>query len=76
MSIKKNPCHKCGYYNKENNTCQSKKCCTGTDGYITFWDRLFCEPYILKAEGEEPYRTRYEVGEEHPVAYEIEAEGE
>ena len=30
----------------------------------------------VKTEGENPYRTRYEVGEEHPVAYEIKAEGE
>lgn len=33
-------------------------------------------PTVIEAEGETPYRTRYEVGEEHPVAYEIEAEGE
>ena len=33
-------------------------------------------PVVIEAEGETPYRTRYEVGEEHPVAYEIEAEGE
>ena len=33
----------CLYYNKENNTCQSKKCTMGDDGYVTFWDRLFCE---------------------------------
>ena len=31
---------------------------------------------VIEAEGETPYRTRYEVGEEHPVAYEIEAEDE
>ena len=53
MIIKRNPCIECAYYHKENNTCQSKKCATGTDGYITLWDRLFCEPYILKAEDED-----------------------
>ena len=40
----KNPCKECIYYHKENNTCQSKKCVTGGDGYVTFWDRLMCEP--------------------------------
>ena len=48
MIIKRNPCIECAYYHRENNTCQSKKCATGTDGRITFWDRLFCESYILK----------------------------
>lgn len=31
---------------------------------------------VIEAEGEKPYVTWHEVGEEHPVAYEIEAEGE
>lgn len=31
---------------------------------------------VIEAEGEKPYTTWHEVGEEHPVAYEIEAEGE
>ena len=48
MIIKRNPCVECAYYHRENNTCQSKKCATGTDGRITFWDRIFCEPYIPK----------------------------
>ena len=41
----RNPCKECDYYHKENNTCQSKKCCTGGSGYITWIDRLFCKPY-------------------------------
>ena len=39
-----NPCKKCSYYHKENNTCQSKKCATGNSGYVTFADMLFCKP--------------------------------
>lgn len=42
-------------------------------------DCVECVKYadvVIEAEGEKPYRTRYEVGEEHPVAYEIEAEDE
>ena len=35
----------CLYYNKENNTCQSKKCATGGDGTVTLSDRIFCEPW-------------------------------
>ena len=46
----RNPCKECDYYHPENNTCQSKKCGTGGDGYVTFMDRLFCKPY--KADGE------------------------
>lgn len=34
----------CLYYNKENNTCQSKKCATG-DGTVTLLDRICCEPW-------------------------------
>ena len=41
----KNPCKECEYYHPENNTCQSKKCATTGDGYVTFIDRLFCKPY-------------------------------
>ena len=40
----KNKCEECIYYHKENNTCQSKKCATGKEGYVTIFDRLFCEP--------------------------------
>lgn len=40
----KNKCEKCVYYHKENDTCQLKKCSTGGDGYVTIFDRLFCEP--------------------------------
>ena len=43
----RNPCKECIYY-QENNTCQSKKCATGGDGKITFWDRLFCNPCKLR----------------------------
>ena len=46
----RNPCKECDYYHKENNTCQSKKCCTGGDGYITWIDRLFCKPYKYNAD--------------------------
>ena len=42
--LRKNPCLKCVYYHKENNTCQSKKCATGGTGEVGLWDRLFCEP--------------------------------
>ena len=40
----RNPCKECIYYISENNTCQSKKCATAHEGYVTFFDRLFCEP--------------------------------
>lgn len=46
----RNPCKECDYYHSENNTCQSKKCCTGGSGYITWIDRLFCKPYKYKAD--------------------------
>lgn len=46
--FKRNPCKKCDYYHSENNTCQSKKCCTGGTGRVTFLDRLLCEPYNRK----------------------------
>ena len=41
----RNPCKECDFYHEENNTCQSKKCCTGGEGYVTWWDRLWCKPY-------------------------------
>ena len=41
-----NPCEKCSYYHKENNTCQSKKCATCNNCYVTFADMLFCKPNI------------------------------
>ena len=42
----RNPCRECDFYYKENNTCQSKKCSSrGSDGTVTWLDRLFCEPY-------------------------------
>ena len=47
----RNPCKECDYYHAENNTCQSKKCCTGGEGYVTWWDRLWCEPYKQKSKG-------------------------
>ena len=43
--VKKTSCIKCDYYHKENNTCQSKKCGTELEGYITFFDKIFCKPY-------------------------------
>lgn len=54
----RNPCKECDYYHAENNTCQSKKCCTGGDGYVTWWDRLWCKPYKYKAEQTEPQTKR------------------
>lgn len=47
----RNPCKECIYYHEENGTCRSKKCATGGDGYVTFWDRLFCDPYKDEKEG-------------------------
>lgn len=47
--IRRNPCEECKYYYKENNTCQSKKCCTGGFGYVGIVDKLFCKP--CKKEG-------------------------
>ena len=44
----RNPCKKCLYYQKENNTCQSKKCCTGREGYVGIFDMIFCLPYEIK----------------------------
>ena len=41
-----NPCLKCKYYHKENNTCQSKKCATGGDGKVTLLERLFCKSFF------------------------------
>lgn len=43
--LKRNPCLECDFYNKKNNTCQSKKCATGTEGYVGLSDRIFCEPF-------------------------------
>jgi len=44
MLYKINRCEECVYYHKENNTCQSKKCVTGKEGYITWVDKVFCNP--------------------------------
>ena len=41
----KNVCKECMCYIEKNNTCQSKKCCIGGQGYVTWFDRLFCKPY-------------------------------
>ena len=47
--LKRNPCVKCDYYNKNNNTCQSKKCATcGCHPYVNKFDKMFCEPYKQK----------------------------
>lgn len=37
-------CVQCDYYHCENNTCQSKKCCTGLEGYVDWFDKIFCKP--------------------------------
>ena len=43
--LTRNPCKECDFYCEANNICKSKKVCTGLFGYVTFWDRLWCEPY-------------------------------
>ena len=48
----RNPCKECVYYNAENNTCQSKKCGTGGEGYVTLLDKLFCKPLKLSGGGD------------------------
>ncbi len=50
--FKRNPCAECAFYIQENNTCQSKKVATYGRGYITFFDRMFCEPYKPDTEQE------------------------
>lgn len=47
----RDPCKECLYYCLENNTCQSKKCCTNKEGYVTLVDKMFCEPYKGKEKG-------------------------
>ena len=42
----RNACKDCEYYHKENKTCQLKKCSTGSYGYVSLSDRLFCSPCI------------------------------
>lgn len=44
----RDPCKECIYYHPENNTCQSKKCATAREGYVTRWDNLHCKPYKLE----------------------------
>jgi len=51
--FKRNPCAECDYYIKENNTCQSKKVSTYGSGYVSFIDRMFCEPYKGEKEKQE-----------------------
>lgn len=46
-----NPCKDCIFYQKENRTCQAKKCATGGSGEVTLVDRLYCYPY-KKDEGD------------------------
>ena len=44
--IKRDACKECDYCNKENNTCQSKKCATSPEfSFISWQDRNFCKPY-------------------------------
>ena len=40
----RNACAECIYYHSENNTCQSKKCATSQEGYVTILDRILCRP--------------------------------
>lgn len=46
----RNSCKDCDYYHKENNTCQSKKCGSNSDGYVSILDKMFCKLY------HKPYR--------------------
>lgn len=41
--LKRNPCKECMYYHKENGICASKKT-SSTNPYVTFIDKIFCEP--------------------------------
>ena len=50
--LKRNPCEKCMYYHSTNNTCQSKKCASN-NSYVTFIDRMFCEPRLKHISGKE-----------------------
>lgn len=44
--IAKDACQGCDYYNKENDTCRSKKCATSPEfSYVSWQDRKFCKPY-------------------------------
>ena len=43
--VQRNHCKECDYYHKENDTCQSKKCATTREGYVTWIDRFFCRTY-------------------------------
>lgn len=43
-----NKCKECDFYHKDNNTCQSKKCCDSGDGTVTWFDKMFCTPYKHK----------------------------
>lgn len=43
-----NKCKECDFYHEKNKTCQSKKCCTGGDGTVTWFDKLFCTSYKHK----------------------------
>ncbi len=49
--LKKDVCKKCIYYNMSNNPpgwCQSKKVGNNGSGEVTWFDRHFCEPIIIK----------------------------
>lgn len=55
-SLKRNPCSQCGYYNMPHNPkggCQSKKVCNNGYGKVTWFDRMFCEPYKQDKDVEE-----------------------
>ena len=45
LALVLNPCIKCDYHHKENDTCQSKKCATSGEGYITLIDKVFCKSF-------------------------------
>ena len=46
----RNACSECVYYIKENGTCQKKKCSGAGYGYVSFWDKVLCEPCKLDEE--------------------------
>lgn len=51
------PCSKCLYWHRENNTCQSKKVCTGGYGRVSILDKIFCKPFI------DPFEMEFEEDE-------------
>jgi len=54
IRTKKNACKECKYYHPENKTCQIKKVTTcGNHPYVTWIDRLLCEPQKVREKEDE-----------------------